>query len=231
MQITVRDVAKLLKVSEKTVYRWITQGDLPVYRINDQYRFNRAEILQWATAKKLNATDEIFKEPVSDEPLPGLNDALQAGGIFYRVEGTDRDSVLKAIVESLRLPEEVDRKFLTRVLLAREDLCSTAVGRGVAIPHPRSPVVMHLPRPMVTLCFLEQPIDFGALDGQPVQVMFTVLSPTLRGHLHLLAHLAAALGVDGFREAITRQATREEIYAEARKVEESLTARPAVARK
>lgn len=231
MQITVRDVAKLLKVSEKTVYRWITQGDLPVYRINDQYRFNRAEILQWATAKKLNATDEIFKEPEPEEPLPGLNEAMQAGGIFYRVEGTDRDSVLNAIVESLRLPEEVDRKFLTRVLLAREELCSTAVGRGVAIPHPRSPVVMHLPRPMITLCFLEQPIEFGALDGQPVQVMFTVLSPTLRGHLHLISHLAAALNTDGFREAVMRQATREEIYAEARKVEESLAARRTTVKK
>lgn len=227
MQITVRDVAKLLKVSEKTVYRWITQGDLPVYRINDQYRFNRAEILQWATAKKLNASDEIYKEPVTEEPLPGLSDALHAGGIFYRVEGSDRESVLKTIVDSLRLPEEVDRKFLKRVLSAREELCPTAVGGGVAIPHPRSPVVMHLPRPMVTLCFLEQPIEYGALDGQPVQVMFTVISPSLRGHLFLMAQLAAGLKDEAFRAVLASQATREEIYAEARRIEETLNARDA----
>lgn len=224
MQITVREVAKLLQVSEKTVYRWITQGDLPVYRINDQYRFNRAEILQWATAKKLNVSDEIFKEPLSAEPLPGLHDALHAGGIFYRLEGADRDAVLRTVVETLRLPDEVDRKFLRKVLVAREELCSTGVGDGIAIPHPRSPVVMHIPRATVTLCFLETPIDFGALDGQPVHTLFSIISPTLRAHLHLLAQLSAALKNERFHDAIRRQATREEIYAEARRAEEHPTA-------
>lgn len=225
MQITVRDVAKLLKVSEKTVYRWITQGDLPVYRINDQYRFNRAEILQWATAKKLNVSDEIFKEPKGEEPLPSLSDALHAGGIFYRLEGGDKDAVLRTVVETLRLPDEVDRKFLRKVLVAREELCSTAIGDGMAIPHPRSPVVMHVPRAQITLCFLENPIEYDAPDGQPVQILFTLISPTLRAHLHLLSLLSAALKNEGFRGAVKRQASREEIYAEARRVEESIQAR------
>jgi len=52
MQLTVRDAAKLLAVSEKTIYRWINQGSLPAYRVNEQYRFNRAELLEWATARK-----------------------------------------------------------------------------------------------------------------------------------------------------------------------------------
>jgi len=49
MQLTVRDVAKLLAVNEKTVYRWVQQSSLPGYRVNNQYRFNRAELLEWAT--------------------------------------------------------------------------------------------------------------------------------------------------------------------------------------
>jgi hypothetical protein len=40
--------------------------------------------------------------------------------------------------------------------------------------------VMHIPRPMVTLCFLEQPVEFGAMDGQPVHTLFTIVSPTIR---------------------------------------------------
>ena len=48
--IDVRDSARLLNVSEKTIYRWVKQGKLPAYRINEQYRFNRAELLEWATS-------------------------------------------------------------------------------------------------------------------------------------------------------------------------------------
>src|SRR5438105_8303406 len=105
MQLTVRDAARLLIVSEKTIYRWINQGSLPAYRVNEQYRFNRAELLEWATARKINVSAEIFHEPESNgAPLPQLVAALEAGGIFYRLTGSDRESVLRAVVENMRLP-------------------------------------------------------------------------------------------------------------------------------
>jgi PTS system nitrogen regulatory IIA component len=186
MQLNVREAAKILNVSEKTIYRWINQGNLPAYRANEQYRFNRAELLEWATSRKINVSPEIFHEPESTSgPLVGLVDALQAGGIFYRVGGADRETVLRAIVETMRLPEEVDREFLFRVLLAREALGSTGVGDGIAIPHVRNPIVLHVSRPTITLCFLEKPVDFGAIDGKPVHALFSLISPTVRAHLHL----------------------------------------------
>ena len=52
MQLTVRDVARLLNVSEKTIYRWIKEASIPAYRVNEQYRFNRAELLEWATLEE-----------------------------------------------------------------------------------------------------------------------------------------------------------------------------------
>ena len=58
----IRDAAALLNVSEKTVYRWIEQGELPAYRVDDQYRINRAELLEWATSRKLHVSPEIFAE-------------------------------------------------------------------------------------------------------------------------------------------------------------------------
>lgn len=220
MQLMVRDVARLLNVSEKTVYRWITQGSLPAYRINDQYRFNRAELLEWATSNKINVSPEIFQEQDGNGALmPSLIDALQAGGIFYRMEGTDKASVLRAVVQHMRLPDEVDREFLLRVLLAREQLASTGIGDGVAIPHVRNPIVLHVAKPMITLCFLEKPIDFGALDGKPVNALFTLISPTVRAHLHLLSRLAFALRDNGFKEVVTRQALREQILAELQRIE------------
>src|SRR4051812_29631817 len=100
MQLTVRDTARLLNVSEKTIYRWITQGTLPAYRVSDQYRFNRAELLEWATSRRINVSPEIFHEIESSSiPMPTLSDALQTGGVFYRLEGDDKESVLRTIVE------------------------------------------------------------------------------------------------------------------------------------
>jgi len=226
MQLNVRDAARLLSISEKTIYRWINQGNLPAYRVNEQYRFNRAELLEWATARKIRVSPEIFEEPeeASGRPL-GLVEALRTGGIFYRLEGQDRESVLRAIVDNLRLPEEVDREFLFRVLLAREALESTGVGDGIAFPHVRNPIVLHVPRPTVTLFFLERPVDFKAIDGKPVFALFTLISPAVRAHLHLLSRLAYFLRDPGFKKVILRQGSREDILDEAQRVESAVQAR------
>jgi PTS system nitrogen regulatory IIA component len=223
MQLTVRDVAHLLSVSEKTIYRWIKGRSIPAYRINEQYRFHRAELLEWATAQRIGISADIFQEAGdSSDQAPSLAEALLAGGIVYRLVGTNTESVLRAAVEAMRLPEEVDREQLLRVLVAREALASTGVGDGIAIPHVRNPIVLHVPRPTITLCFLERPVDFGALDGQPVDCLFTLVSPTVRAHLHLLSRLAFVLRVPAFRDVIRRQGLRNEIMDEVRRVEAGL---------
>jgi len=223
MKLTVRDAAQLLNVTEKTIYRWIKQGSIPAYQISDQYRFNRAELLEWATSRRINVSPEIFAEPNGSEvPPPSLSEALKAGGVHYRVGGTDKPSVLHAVVDMIKLPEEVDREFLFQVLLAREALGSTGLGEGIAIPHVRNPIVLHLARPLVTLCFLERPVDFGAIDGQPVTRLFTLISPTVRAHLHLLSRLGFALRDPDFKKAVLTQASREEILEALRRVEISM---------
>jgi PTS system nitrogen regulatory IIA component len=220
LQLTVREAARLLRVSEKTVYRWVAKRRLPAHRVGDLYRFNRAELLEWATANRVNASPELSGEPAeAGGALPGLAEALDAGGIFYRLEGGDRDAVLRSLVRTLRLPEGVDAAEVYEVLRARELLGSTSVGDGVAIPHPRHPLVLQVTRPTVTLCFLETPIGYGALDGKPVSALFAILSPTVRAHLHLLSHLAFALHQPGFRAAVARQGSRQEILREAERAD------------
>lgn len=222
MKLLVKDAARLLNVSEKTIYRWIKQGSIPAYRLSEQYRFNRAELLEWATARRIPVSPEIFREEESEAAaLPRLTQALRAGGIHYRIGGSDKASVLRHVVETMRLPEEVDREFLYDVILAREALGSTAIGDGIAIPHVRNPVILHLGQPMVLACFLERPVDFGALDGRPVRVLFALISPTVRAHLHLLSRLSFALRTPAFKEAVLRQAPREELMAAAEQCEAS----------
>lgn len=212
MQLSVKDTAKILKVSEKTIYRWIKQGIIPVYRINEQYRFNRSELLDWATSRRTQISPEIFQETEQSKmPLPSLTDALKAGGISYRIGGRDKSSVLHSIVDLLNLPEEVDREFLFQVLMARETLGSTGVGDEIAIPHVRNPVVLHVSKPSVTLCFLEHPIDFQAIDGQPVNTLFTIISPTIRAHLHILSRLSFVLQDQHFKIMLKQQASRENL--------------------
>lgn len=230
MNLSVRDTAGLLKVSEKTIYRWIKQQTIPAYRVQDQYRFNRAEILEWATSRRLKVSSEILAEPEADgQPLPSLLDALEAGGVFYRLSGEDKEDVLREVVEQLRLPDVVDRGFLLRVLLAREAIAPTAVGDGVAIPHVRNPIVLHVERPLVTLCFLDRPIEYGALDGRPVGTLFTVISPTTRAHLHLMSKLSFVLRDQGVRRAVERQDARLEILRQIGRAERELASADAQA--
>jgi PTS system nitrogen regulatory IIA component len=223
MTLTVRDAAQLLNVSEKTIYRWVKQGSIPAYQISDQYRFNRAELLEWATSRKINVSPEIFKEPEGgDASPPSLSEALRAGGVHYRVGGADKAAVLHSAVDMMKLPEEVDREFLYQVLLAREALGSTGIGDGIAIPHVRNPIVLHLSKPMVMLCFPEHPVDFGAIDGQAVTALFILISPTVRAHLYLLSRLGFALRDPDFKNAVLRQASRDEIVEALRRVEISM---------
>ena len=228
MKLTVRDAAELFGVSEKTIYRWVEQKGLPAYRINKQFRFNRTELLEWAAAGRTSLSPGILRQPeTGEEHLPDPVQALAAGGIHYRVAGTDRDSVLRSVVELLRLPDHVDREFLLQVLLAREALGSTGIGEGIAIPHARNPIVLNVEHPTITLCFLENPVDFAALDGRPVTTLFTLVSLTVRSHLHLLSRLAFILSSGDFRDVLKRQAPRDEILAEARRAMQNLAAPPA----
>lgn len=223
MNLSVKDAAHLLSVSEKTIYRWIKQAIVPAYKINESYRFNRAELLEWATSRRMGVSVDAFDEPEAlAQPLPTLYEALENGGVFYRLDGSTRSKVLADVVEHLRLPDEVDREYLFKVLLARERIAGTGIGNGIAIPHPRNPVLLHVTRPTVTLCFLENPVNFHALDGQPVNILFTLISPTLRSHLHLLSKLAFALKNETFYRAIQEQKSREEIFSTLRLAEQEL---------
>ena len=221
MKVGVREVAKLLEVSEKTIYRWISQRKIPVHRVNDQYRFNRAEVLEWATTERIPISPWLLAEE-DDAPLPLLHEALRTGGVYYRVDGLDTSTVLRNVVALMPLPEEVDRDFLYQVLLARESIGSTGIGDGIAVPHARNPIVMHIVRPMISLCFLENAIDFKAIDGKPVNTLFTIVSPSSRAHLQLLSKLMFCLRKKPFFKSINEECSREKIFASAKQADLNL---------
>jgi PTS system nitrogen regulatory IIA component len=226
MQLTPRDAARLLGVSEATLDRWLRSGELAATRLDDQYRLNRIDLLEFAAARNLDVSPELLAE-LEQPRLPSLSDAIRAGGVHRGIAGADKAAILRAVVERLPLPAGVDRELLHHVLLAREALGSTGFGNGIAIPHPRNPIVLRVARPAVAVCYLERPVDFAALDGKPVHTLVTLVTPSTRTHLHLLALVAAALRDPAVVERLERRADVEELVGEVSRVEAALAARRA----
>ncbi len=222
MHLTVADVAELLRTSTKQIYRWIDEGELACNWFHDQPRFNRTELLEWATERRMPIAIEQFLDDEGEDPnFPTLAVSLKAGGIHHHVGGADRKSVLREAVGTLHLPS-AEKETLLEILLAREATGTTGIGEGIAIPHARHPIVMTGVPASISLCFLDKPVDFCAVDDQPVHTLFLMISTTVRGHLQSLAKLSSALHLSAFKTAVLHRESAEEILREAERVEASL---------
>lgn len=216
MDLSVREVARLISVSERTVYRWAKQGTIPAHRLHDQYLFNRVELQEWAASQGRRVSPKLFAvEGAVDEP-PSLGEALGRGGIHYGLGGERKDEVLRNLSRLPGVPAGVDHELLYQLLLGRETLASTGIGDGIAVPHARDPVVLRVEGPTVLLAFLSQPVDFGALDGEPVRVVFTLFAPSVRDHLRTLSRLSFALHDPELRRLLRTTADAGAILARVR---------------
>lgn len=224
MQITVRQAATYLGVNESTLRRWIKERGLPVHRVNERLHLNAIEVWEWAVEQGLPASRSLLEEARrSPEEVPSLSALLETGGIHHDVEGDDKSDVLAAIVRRLPLAPEVDREFLLTVLDAREAMGSTGIGDGIAIPHVRNPILLHVDQPFVSLCLLCKPVPFGAIDGKSVHAVFLVVSPSVPAHLKILAQLGFVLRDPGIRELLARRASAAEVLTRIRLIEQQST--------
>jgi PTS system nitrogen regulatory IIA component len=212
MDLRIRDVARLLNVTENTVHGWARDGSLPSYRVNDDYRFNRVELQEWAATTRHDVSLDLFADEGTRHGTSPLFAAVERGGICRDIPGDRRDSVLEAVAQLPGIPAGIDRALLHRLLVAREAQASSGIGGGIALPHPRDPIIIPAGEPHVLICFLRQPIDFQAMDRQPIRVLFVVLAPSVRVHLQLLARIAHALHDGVFRKLLLEQASQELIF-------------------
>jgi PTS system nitrogen regulatory IIA component len=224
MDLTVRDAAGIFGVPEGRIYRWIQEDDLPAREVNGRHYFNRTELLEWATVRRVRFSPDLFRKQAESNAAAtgeGLIEALRLGGIISGLGGSDKRGVIRELVARMQLPEGIDRSELEQLFLAREAAGSTAVGEGIAIPHPRHPLVLPVDKSALTLCFLERPVDFGAADGQPVHTLFVLVSPSVRAHLRMLARVACALRDEPLRAVIKRRGSPEEVMHEVFRVEQT----------
>jgi PTS system nitrogen regulatory IIA component len=224
MQMTLREAASYLGANEATIRRWIKERGLPVHRVNERLHLNAIEVWEWALENGVPASRKLLDEARrSPDEVPPLSKLLELGGIHHDLPGEDKHAVLASIVRVLPLPEEVDREFLLTVLDARETMGSTGIGDGIAIPHVRNPILLHVAEPLVTLAMLHRPVEFGSVDGKPVHALFLVVSPSVPAHLRILAQLGFVLRDPVLRTLLHEHAPTEELLQRVHDLEERTT--------
>ncbi len=198
MKLSKNDVAEILRLPVSTIERWIRQGSIPYNKSGGECVFYSDKIEAWAKSKRLaiHGKNDAPARPPAVEDLR-VAGCMEKGGFFYGLRCADAVSAITQACERLPFGEEARLEIL-EALIAREKLASTGVGKGVAIPHPRTPQERHVTEPMIVTCFLEEPVDFSSVDELPVSVVFLLLSPDLKTHLKALSMLARLLGDDSF---------------------------------
>ena len=218
MDLKVKDVAELLQVSEKTIYRWVKDGRIPCCRINHQYRFSYDEIMKWV-GDSYSAENTVFASSDSEVPATvpapvNLTASINNGGIYYFVEGKTFPKVLENAVSIIRIPKLIPRKDVYEHLIKREKMASTAFGGGIAFPHPREPMIPNPDEESVSVCFLKKPVICAqALDNEPIHTVFIILSSTQERHLKTMSKLAFICRDSTFIGLLKRKALRSEIFS------------------
>lgn len=221
MRLSFREAVRYLGVNENTARRWIRERGLPVHRADERLFVHPVELWEWALEQQITVSPDLLDQARrAPERVATVSDLLAGGGIHHDVPGRDSDEVLHEVVERLPLPATVNRSFLLTALEAREAMGSTGVGHGVAIPHVRNPILLQVDDPIVSLCLLREPVDFGAIDGRPVHALFTVISPTVPTHLRILAELSYLLHDPELRAELERHASAAVLLARIRALED-----------
>ncbi|WP_320040007.1 PTS sugar transporter subunit IIA [uncultured Desulfobacter sp.] len=201
MEILISELCKSLGVSRTTIERWIRQGKLPVSKTGRTYSFHARDLKNWAAKNhiSLNLKPRPAQGPETEDKV-SLPTAIKSGGVYHDIDtGPDVPSVISACVERIQAVPDNHKPDLVQQLVKREEALSTGVGGGIAIPHPRTPL-NYLEHPMVAVCFLKNPVDYHALDKQPVSTLFFILFPDLKFHLHLLSAISLCLRNRQFSE-------------------------------
>jgi PTS system nitrogen regulatory IIA component len=205
--LTIEEVAKYLRVSERTIYDWAQKGEIPSGKIGTVWRFKKSEIEQWVndriSANRLNPQLNSIE----------IQDILSPDRILFLDYPAKRDALL-ALAENLAAaPQIKNRQELAQEILKREELMSTAIGRGIAIPHIRLSSVTDL---VVSVGISRRGItDFHSLDDEPVRLLIMIAAAYNQHsyYLQTLSFFSARLKNYELRNALLGAASPAEAYS------------------
>lgn len=199
MKLTVAEAAECLEIPASTVERWIRQGRIPVQRGSEGVFFKESVLRKWAErhAMTYNRPDGV-REGSGKTEAQDLYAAIKNGMVCHDVPGKNVDDALSSAVDRIDFLSSEEKQRLVEKLKERESLASTGIGKGVAVPHPRNAENSLVDQPAIVTCFLENKIDYNAVDDQPVFVLFLLLSQSVKSHLNLLSRLSFCLRSKSF---------------------------------
>jgi len=221
-------LAAYLRRDIREVGKLASRGHLPGHKVGGQWRFARAEINQWIETQMSSLTEKQLTNleatgPRGGDAEPLVTNLLSESSIAVPLVASSRASVLKELVTLAEQSWQVyDPQAILDAVRQREEMASTALPSGIAIPHPRHPIILPLGRTFLHLCLLERPIDFGAPDKQKVHTLFILICPTIRIHLQMLARIARLLRDDTFQAILNQRSPAQIILDQVRRMEEQL---------
>jgi PTS system nitrogen regulatory IIA component len=223
--MTVKELAQMLGADTRRLERMAERDEIPCQKVGGQFRFNRAEITEWLQQNmgtmdgdhlaEVDAGIAAHRQKQQDEEI--VSPLLRLEAVATQLKSRGKNSLLRELVVLAGDTGLVyDEQALLEAVLAREELRSTAIEGGVAIPHPRRPLPYDLVEPVLVVGRTGRGIVFGAPDGRLTDLFFLMASQDDRHHLHLLARLCRILQ-DGDLLAELRAAETAEEMVEALK--------------
>jgi len=205
--LTIDEVAKYLRVSERTVYDWAQKGEIPSGKIGTVWRFRKSEIENWVNDRLsgnrfLTRSQEIHPETI-----------MSPDRIMFLNHSHKREALL-ALAENLsKAPQIKNPQEIKTEIIRREELMSTAIGLGIAIPHVRLSSVTDL---VVSVGVSSVDIlDFNALDDEPVRllIMIAAANNLHEYYLKTLSFFSAMLKDRNLFKSLLAAKTTSEIYS------------------
>jgi nitrogen PTS system EIIA component len=215
--LDIEQVAAYLSRDVREVGKLATRGHLPGRKVNGEWRFARAEINHWLegrlheyNAEELEALESAHTGDI-DEPL--LGNLLSETTVAVPLGAATRSSVLRELVKLVGSCWQVyDPDAILEAITQREEMGSTALAGGVAIPHAHRPLGDGvLGEPLVAFGKTQREIPFGP-HGSMTDLFFLVLSKDDRTHLRVLARLARLFLREGFLESLRAAESPLEAY-------------------
>ena len=210
--LLISDVVQLLHVPEATIYRWIRQGDIPCVVRSGKYYFKQSTLFSWAESKHIHIHKHLLAKRnnkiIVKTSKFQLIEALKKGNVFHDVPSASKEILFQEVSLRMDLPKPI-KVCLTEQLLQRENISSTGIGNGFAIPHPKTPLGDQINQTVVGTFFLQSPLNFNAPDGLQVTVVFVLLSKDSVHHLQLLSQLVRLLGNSSVNELLNQSPSLE----------------------
>ena len=204
--LTIEEVAKLLRVSERTVYNWAQKGEIPCGKFGTTWRFKRTDVTRWID-QRVNMNER--------KPLPGdlvLKSVLESERVIF-IDGLDKEGTLRKLVDVLSKDGRVhDKDALLTAIFRREDLMSTGIGMGIGVPHVRIDSVDDIV--MAVGVSRDAVADYESLDDDPIRIicMIAARSDQHAKHIKLLSAVSKLLKDAGIREQILACESTECVY-------------------